>query len=250
MLAIMTAALLAMTTVQDEPPADLVRIEPGTALPHAENIKAGQQHYLRFMMLPDGSNRLVALEKSTVLMGDTGEDDTMVITHDGNGPDMSYGFRSTVEARTLRPIAHHRWRDWNGDKADEKFDFANDGVTGNYLLKGEPATLDLDIPGGVYNFEIDLETLKALPWAADRTIVIPFYHPGGEPPADYRFVVEGEEEMEVGGVAMPVWRVTTDYNAPERGGATFWIAKEGGTVLRVEQPLPNGATFVKALVAG
>ena len=36
----------------------------------------------------------------------------------------------------------------------------------------------------------DLETLKALPWAEGRTIVIPFYHPGGSPPKHYRFVVE------------------------------------------------------------
>ena len=108
--------------------------------------------------------------------------------------------------------------------------------------------LDVETPGGTYNFEVDMETLALLPWAANRHLVIPFYHPGGGAPADYVFKVTGEANVMAGGTAIPAWTVTTDYNRPQSGGATFWIAKDSGTVLRTEQPLPNGATFVKALI--
>lgn len=243
---LLSALALAASSILLQPEGDEVRIVPGEPLARAANIEPGESRYLRYSQGPDGQVRLVALESSIIRFIEQDGEPVWQIEHRGQGPDIVFGFTSTLEPQTLRPIAHERERTMRGEETRETFSFTPERVEGNASIQGEMQPLDVATPGGTFNFEIDLETLKALPWAAGRTIVIPFYHPGGSPPADYEFIVEREDSLEVAGAQIPVWIVTTDYNTSTK--ATFWIAKEDGTVLRVEQPLPNGGTFIKALV--
>ena len=100
------ALIAAPAAAQEAPKAEIVRITPGQALAKIANLKSGTRDYLRFMKQPDGTTKIIAHERSTVSIEGDGEARRVHIAHDGAGPDLSYGFKSTFMPSTLEPLSH------------------------------------------------------------------------------------------------------------------------------------------------
>lgn len=158
---------------------------------------------------------------------------------------------SVVDAMTFVPISHQRRRTRDGVLTTESYLFSQDGLVSDPdVTDSTNVDFALSLTEPTYNFELDLELLEALNWSEGASRVVNFYHPGGSTaPADYTFVVAGTEDLAgYGGVNIPCWVVTTDYNRPGTPPTKFWISKEGQAVLRVEQAFPDGSAIVKQLI--
>ena len=157
---------------------------------------------------------------------------------------------SVFEIGTFRPLTHIRTTTRPEGRRIEAFRFTGSEVRGLEGVAGnDRAGFSQPSEEPVYNFETDLEMLQTLPLAAGYAVSIPFYHPGGGPPARYLWKVASEEQLRGGdGRAIDCWVVETDYNAPERAPSRFWLAKSTQQVIKVRATDAQGVIHRKTLL--
>lgn len=138
-------------------------------------------------------------------------------TAEGSG-----SFEFLCEPHTLKPVQHIRKSAKKGVEAylfTDKAVTALDTATGN-TLSGFKQVLNMP----AFNWEIDLTTYAALPMQEGFEAVMPFYHPGGSPPAYYHIKVEGQEALSLpDGKTLDCWVLFTDYGG--RQPTRFWYTK-------------------------
>jgi hypothetical protein len=229
--------------------AEALDINVGSTLPRIENLKEGSKTYIRYRIRTDGVSEPIDLQVKTLKVEERAGTKELRISQHWQTATAALRLESLFEPKTLKPLTHERIREREGKITKEGFRFLGKRVISLETMP-DNSRAGFEIAGAVtpFNFEIDLETLQSMPLEKGAEFRIPFYHPGGPAPAHYTFKVVAEEVLRLGGASIPCWVVSTDYNAPEKPLAKFWIEKGSQTVVRVVQPLDDGTTIVKALV--
>jgi len=225
----------------------------GDMLPRFDWLKPGVRTYLRSQQRGDRQAAMDIWRRETRIEAVDGVERLRIIQRwDGAGETGTLAERDSVfELGTFRPLTHLRTTTRDGARVVEGFRFTPRGVTG---LEGvtDNSRSDFSAPSAepMYNFETDMEMLQTLPLAADYAVSIPFYHPGGAGSgARYLWSVTGEAQIPgPDGQAIDCWVVQTDYNAPQRPPARFWLAKANQQLIRQEAASPDGVIHRKTLL--
>lgn len=150
---------------------------------------------------------------------------------------------SWFEPGTFRPLTHTRRLDKAGVVTERAFRFE----PGRLVEQGKDEALATPEP--VFNFEVDMEMLQALPLAEGYEADLPFLDAGVDKPGRYVFKVAGAQAVAgPDGVPIDCWLVTADYNTG-KVVSRFWFAKKTQVLVREEAGLPDGGTIVKTLLA-
>lgn len=224
------------------------RIEVGSKLARFDLVQPEKRHYLRHRIV-DGHDMAVDVWTREVRFDERDGVRRLHIVQQWDGPDKSEAVvtrDSWFEVGTFRPLTHVRHTEKPGTSRRERFRFEPERIV--RLAEPGQAEQVVESPQPAFNFETDMEFLGALALAEGYEADIVFYHPGGNPPASYRFRVAGSERLRTpGGAMVDCWLVTTDYNRP--GHVTrFLLDKQTQTVLKVESPMPDGGVMVKTLL--
>ena len=157
---------------------------------------------------------------------------------------------SVFETGTFRPLTHLRTSARDGSRTVEAFRFSDTGITGlEGVTDNSRSGFSVVSDEPMYNFETDLEMLQTLPLAAGYAVSIPFYHPGGGPPARYLWRVAAEDRLQgPDGRDIDCWIVETDYNHEDGPPSRFWLAKATQQFMRLEARAPDGSVFRKYLL--
>lgn len=211
----------------------------GEVFKNYENLKEGESNYVHYRELTTGETIPMSIKKHTIRR----EGDQLKIVQEEFSSQRKKVLETWVNPKTLETTNHKRTT--NGELESYIYSDAKVIANPNLESKNEGFSLDLDEP--TFNFEIDFEFMKVIPWAELETAVISFYHPGGNAePQYYTYVVEGSESFElVGGKSIDTWKIFTDYNAGMK--AWFWVEKSTGEVVKHVQDVTEqaGFTFVK-----
>lgn len=170
---------------------------------------------------------------------------------DGVGPTPGLVTRDSLfETQTFRPLTHTRVTTSNDTKTVEGFLFSEKRITGlPDLADNTTVGFVVPFPEAMYNFETDIEMLRTLPWSANYSVSIPFFHPGtGSIPARYLWYVASEETLSgPDGRPIPCWVVGCDYNTGN-DPTLFWLAKSTQILIKMEGPSVNNAFRRKTLL--
>lgn len=231
---------------------DVDRLEVGRPLERFDRLKPGVRTYLRSRE-KDGAHAAIDIWRREVRFEDIDGAPRLRIVQrwDGVGQTPTLAERdSTFEVGTFRPLAHVRTSTRDGTRTVEGFRFTPEAVVGlPDLADNSRADFSVVCPEPMYNFETDMEMLQALPWRAGYAASIPFYHPGGGPPARYLWRAAGEEGLTgPDGAIISCWAVETDYNSGGASVARFWLARTTQQLIRMESRAPDGATWRKILL--
>lgn len=242
--------LLCLNLAAASPGTAAIDVRVGNALPRFDKLKDGSRTYIRYRIRKDGVSKSVDLQVKTIKREEQVGSKQLRISQHWQTATASLRLESLFEIGTLKPLTHERIRERVGKITKEGFRFLDEKVVGlEDMPDNSRSGFEIAAPQRPFNFEVDLETLQALPLSKGAEFRIPFYHPGGPAPAHYTFKVVGEETVKFGGADLQCWIVSTDYNQPEKPQGKFWIEKRSQTVVRVVHPLEDGSTIVKALVA-
>jgi hypothetical protein len=242
-------ALLMMVAPGPAFAAERTRIELGKPLPRFDKLQPGTRTYLRYRISKDGVPAAADVQTKEIRFEQQAGQRRVRILQRWEGASQSLRLDSLFEDKSLRPLTHQRDLYKDEKVRREGFRFLADKVVG-IADQPENTRKDFEVaaPVPTFNFETDMETLQALPLRKGAEFEIVFYHPGAGNPAPYVFKVAGEEKLQLGGVPIHCWVVTTDYNAPERGISRFWLAKKSQVVVRTHSALPDGSSVVKVLL--
>lgn len=225
------------------------KVEVGDKLARFDLIQPATRHYLRYRIV-DGHNLAMDIWTRKVSFEKQDGERRLHIVQQWDGPYRAETIvtrDSWFEVGTFRPLTHRRHTTWSGGELDERFRFEPTRIVQLAAGADQPEQV-IESPQAAFNFETDMEFLGALPLADGYEAEIVFYHPGGRPPATYRFRVAGSEQLRLpGGTKVDCWLVTTDYNRPDHV-ARFWLDKATQTVLKVVKPMPDGGRTVKVLL--
>lgn len=224
------------------------KVEVGEQLARFDLVQPVKRTYLRHV-IADGHDKAVDIWTREVKFEQKDGVRRLHIVQQWDGPAKSESVvtrDSWFEVGTFRPLTHERHTEKPGKSLNERFRFEPTRIV--RLAEAGQAEQTVESPQPAFNFETDMEFLGALPLAEGYEADIVFYHPGGHPPASYRFRVAGSEQLRLpGGATADCWLVTTDYNRP--GHVTrFLLDKKTQTVLKVESPMPDGSVMVKTLL--
>jgi hypothetical protein len=171
-------------------PAVPHRLEVGERLPDVRFLAPRRRVYLRYE-LHDANRRAVDIWLREVTLDTTGAQPVLHIVQRWVGAGAqpyTLDQDSSFAPDTLRPIRHERTLVRDGKSTHRGFEFTAQHVTGDPDPRTpEAGPLDVSTTEPVYNFETDIELLEALPLKRGYQVSIPFYDPGREPPARYRF---------------------------------------------------------------
>ena len=229
--------------------SERVPVQLGQPLARANLLKPGVRTYVRYFLSTNGAMEVIDIQTKEIRFESEGTAPRMRVIQRWDGPKQSRRLDSLVERDTLRPLTHQRDITQDGKLKREGFRFLPGEVVGlEGLSDNSRAGFAIATPQPPFNFEIDFETLQALPLRRDAEFAINFYHAGGGPPKTYIFKVAGEETITFAGKPLGCWVVTTDYGRPNDPPSRFWIAKESQTVVRTHGLLPDGRAVIKALL--
>lgn len=214
----------------------------GEVFKNYENLKEGESSYVHYRELTTGETIPMSIKKHTISC----EGDQLKVVQEEFSGQRNKVLETWVNPKTLETISHNRI---TNDEL-ESFLFSKTEVIANPDLESKNAGFNLALSEPTFNFEIDFEFMKVIPWAELETAVISFYHPGGSAePQYYTYEVEGSESFNlVGGKSIDTWKIFTDYNAGMN--AWFWVEKSTGEVVKHIQDVTEqaGFTFVKLRV--
>lgn len=232
--------------------ADVDTLTVGRSLPRFDLLKPGVRTYLRSVE-KDGAHIAVDIWRREVRFEDIEGVRRLHIVQrwDGTGQTPSLAERDSVfETGTFRPLTHIRTTTRDGTRLVEGFRFSPEAITGlPDLPDNSRADFSVPSPEAAYNFETDMEMLQTLPWASGYAVSIPFYHPGGGPPARYVWRT-GHEAVLTGpdGATIDCWVVETDYNSNGASIARFWLAKSTQQLIKMESLGAAGTLQRKTLL--
>ena len=136
-----------------------------------------------------------------------------------------------------------------GSKTVEKKHFIYEG---NKMYSDKDSTLhntepfEIDDLKHSFNWELDLETLAALPLAENKQFDICFYHPASKtPPQYYRYWVDRGEEISLNNKKMNCWVVKVIYSKYQ--SSEFWIDKSNHLVLQMKESFFGKYRFKKMI---
>lgn len=248
--AVTTAAILPGTARAAEPWS----LRVGDALPRFDRLKPGVRTYLRSQQRGDRNIATDIWRRETRFDTIDGVERLHIVQRwDGAGQTGTLAERDSVfETGTFRPLTHIRITTRDEVRVVEGFRFTPEGVVGlDDLADNSRVGFSALSAEPMYNFETDMEMLQTLPLAAGYAVSIPFYHPGGAGSgARYLWTVSGEERLpSPDGREIDCWVVQTDYNAPDRPPARFWLAKATQQLVRQESIAPDGVIHRKTLLS-
>ena len=213
-----------------------------------KNLPEGRNQYSVTLHMPNGTLKYVGLWSRTVRIVVIGGKQRIVIDQDWWTSDSAAHRKvySICSREDLSPIYHYS-KDGKGKV--EAFNFTASSVTGSDTTADNSRKgFELPLTMPTLNWELDLEIFQTLPFAAGKTFVISFYHPGGPPPGYYSYTVTGDEKLALaGGGQADCWVMTIDYGGG-RGSTTFWISKKSREVLRTKDSF-GGAYRYKVKLA-
>ncbi|NVJ69874.1 MAG: hypothetical protein HWE08_05940 [Alphaproteobacteria bacterium] len=202
----------------------------------ASDYQTGTSQYLVYMR-DTSSGKIMQMElwnRTTKLIEQEGE--TLVeITQDWHVADGSgREIRSLNRVEDFSPVAQTATHQPDGTVTAFTFDGAM--AKGDKSVEGNSAAdFEIAMEQETLNWELDIETFALLPLEANKTFKLNFYHPGSKtPPTVYNYTVAGEETLtDMSGNALPCWLLEINYGG--QGGATFWLRKDTGEMLRMEE---------------
>ena len=158
--------------------------------------------------------------------------------------------RAVFEPGSLRPVRHQRVLRRGGRSQVQAFRFSDAGAAGDQTVAdNESATFAQPFDEPMFNFEADMELLRALPWRPGYSVSIPFHQPGAATAARYIWSVREATTLAApDGRAIDCWVVETDYNLPGSPPARFWLARSTQLVLKMEAQAPDGTLHRKTLL--
>jgi hypothetical protein len=245
-----TAGLL-LALIAGAARADTVRVEAGRPLARFDLLQPGPHRYLRYKIGPDGGRSAVDIWTRTISFEprEGRRQLHIVMRWDETADKAVYVQDSWFDPGTFRPITHRGSLTRDGKTRVSMYRFSDTAVESRKTFPDNSRQeASVTLPEPTLNFEYDMELLQVLPLKAGRTFDIPFYEPGGDPPARYRFAVEGSDIV-AGPDGQPIdcWRLTADYNTG-KVISRFWFAKHKQVLVREEQPQDDGSILVKTLL--
>jgi len=93
--------------------------------------------------------------------------------------------------------------------------------------------MNVPYPFLAFCWELDLETFSMLPFEEGKEYVIPFYHPGGSPPAFYHYHVDRTEKIALAGHLIDCW-VIRHYHEDPKEYTEWWVNKKTFKVVKMK----------------
>lgn len=207
----------------------------GEVFKNHENIKEGKSTYILYREMNDGSLAPFGIKRHTI----SREGKSLKIVQETFVEEKIHKTETTIDPRTLETTKHNR----TGEKGLESYIYLKDKIVSNPDLESINTDFEIELTDPSFNFEIDFEFFKVIPWSDLTTAVINFYHPGGTmPPQYYTLTVEGEDSFPLAdGGSVDAWRIYTDYNLGS--DAWFWVSKSTGEVIKQVQDFTERAGF-------
>jgi hypothetical protein len=207
-------------------------------------LKPGTSQYLVSFHGPKLEKLMnVSIWQRTVAFSNFQSQEAIVITQQWSSPDSAFNrsLLSVSEKATLRPIYHYAKSSRSGIEA---FNFSRDNIAGADSVANNQRknwSLPLEVP--TLNWELDIEILALLPYKANKTFAVNFYHPGSKtPPKYYLYQVIGSETIEVAGQQkVDCWQLRIDYDA--KSHAIFWVSKKNRELLKAMDVFGAGYRF-------
>jgi hypothetical protein len=230
---LISALLFSLVAITSQAETDTIRIADNRLLKEA--LKPCSRQYLVYRQHPKtGTKKQISVWERNVAV----QQNKLVITQKWFGADtITRQLYSVCDLKSFRPVYHYAR---NLRNETEAYNFAGNVVSGADSVKNNlKKDFKNEWKAPVFNWELDMETLSALPFKKDKKFVIPFYHPGSTSgPAYYVYEVIGEEKMRLGNEKpQDCWKLKISYS--EKNYAVFWIAKKEKEVLKMEE-LFNG----------
>ncbi|WP_234735910.1 DUF3108 domain-containing protein [Tellurirhabdus bombi] len=199
-------------------------------------LKPGTDQYLVYMKNPKtGQRKGLSLWTRETSYSVLGGKPVIVINQRWESSDSLANRKvySINDQKTFRPIFHWAQHPKAGIEA---YNFYEDKIAGadtvannnrkDFLIRQAEPSL---------NWELDIETFRMLPYAANKQFAINFYHPGSKAaPQFYVYKVIGSETVKATDKhAIDCWLLRIDYQ--ENSFATFWISKATKEMIRMEE---------------
>ncbi|NET34097.1 MAG: hypothetical protein F6K19_19085 [Cyanothece sp. SIO1E1] len=207
----------------------------GAEFEHYDRLTEGQSTYILYREAKDGSLMPFAMKRHIIL----NDGELLKVTQEEFGSSRKKTLETWLEPKKMTTKRHHR----TTDGSLESYVYTDLIIRADSELESENAEFSLELGEPTFNFEIDFEFMKVIPWENFTKVAINFYHPGGKaPPQYYMYTVEGEEDFELAnGNRVSTWKIFTDYNSGSK--AWFWVSKSTGEVVKQMQDLTEQAGF-------
>jgi len=198
-----------------------------------KNLPEGSRNYLVYMEKPDGSVIDISIWERKVTFSQQSGNDVIEIRQtwkNQNASKVKHVY-SVLQKDSFLPL-YHKVSD---TKNIEAYSFTGKRIVGTDTVPNNTrADFEIKLEKPVFNFELDMEILRMLPYEDHVTFLIPFYHPGSKtPPRDYKYTVMGREHLNTGLGKILCWKLKIEYS--ERNIATFWIADTSRDLIMMEE---------------
>ena len=195
-----------------------------------EKLKMTTNSYLVYIEGPDGS----VLDMSIWTREIREEDDQFIgVYQTWKNQDRSNvkTLKSLVAKDTFAPIFHQV----ESNEKLQAYSYQQRSVVGTDTVENNAESdFILELNSLSFNFELDLELLRILPYRNGVTFSIPFYHPGSNtPPKSYDYEVRGKETLSTPVGDVMCWVLTIEYS--EKNAATFWISETSREFMKMEE---------------
>lgn len=152
----------------------------GEPLARFDKLQAGTHIYLRYRVKKDGSLEPIDVQTKEIRFEQQDGIRRVRVVQHWNSSTRSLRLDSLFENKTLQPITHQRDLHKDGTVKREGFRFLKDKVVG---IAEQPENVRKDFviaaPLPTFNFEVDMETLKALPLRSNAEFESSFTTPAG-----------------------------------------------------------------------
>ncbi len=128
------------------------------------------------------------------------------------------------------------WSNWTKGVEDYRlaFDFTENAlVSDSDTTKHTYKAMQIPYDYLAFCWELDMETFSTLPLAVGKTFVIPFYHPGGEPPAYHQYKVVSMDKVHFADNQLSAY-VLRYYHEDPTEYTDWWIAENSFKVLKMK----------------
>lgn len=213
--------------------AQEVRVTPGDPRLMTTAIRESVDTF-DLMLRQDGQSQLVSTVRTRIVRGEQGGVPVLVLIQQYDGPSGISADSTTVDARTLAPLAYR----YHGAQV-HRLTFEGTRVTGVIEHGDSSTTIAASDIVPFFNAVADGLLLSALPLRAGTAITYRAFNPPNRF-TDVRMRVEADTMLIVRGDEMPALRISYDAGAAP---TTMWVARRDGRLIQSVSTLPDGREF-------